>query len=164
MKCPVCDYPLCYIETLLGRIEDIELLKELACDMAGRVLYLTPDATLAYKYLKVARMGDYEALWGAIGEVTDMYEASSLTSEENASQALYRAVQTAMEETLEGTSRRANETGRSARKAKSLAEKDYEGEYNWQMNLITQVVCNCPRLDPEGISVEGRSRISTLAG
>ena len=54
MSCPICDETIRDTETLLKRVEDVDLLVRLACDMADHVSCLGLDPASG-QYLRAAR-------------------------------------------------------------------------------------------------------------
>ena len=165
--CPVCDAPFgCDIETILGRVTDIELLQAVACDVAQHVSFLTPHSMQTDDLLRRARQGDYEELVETLSDLQDMQRdvESSPARSRRAEKAL-KSVQSAVKALLSETVKEAcEETDRAARAARLAARLSdtWQEENAWQIDMICAACCTCHAL-PKAAPTGDRLRVSMLA-
>lgn len=160
--CPFCEQDS-DIDTLLRLIKDEDLLVTLACDMAERVIYLTPDPGAADDSLRKARAWQDEpsALNFSHRAAEEARNGLRLVESIAAQNAVFHASGCAMAAVV-GIRRqcveRATQAAMHARVARVEAEQSPVQEEAWQRAHIRVFACTCVRACPND-----RSRISLLA-
>ena len=160
--CPFCK-PDANTKTLLWLIKDENLLVHLACDMADRVAYLTPDSGAAQDALQAARAWQEapSALNFAHHAAEEARNGLNLAECIAAQSAIFHTTGTATAAVVgvrRECSARAEQVAMCARQARAEAGDSPEQEEAWQRAHIRAATCTCTSRHPIG-----RDRISLLA-
>jgi hypothetical protein len=144
MDCPVCDFEVCDIRTLIERVESRDLLITLACDVAERIVCLTSCPARARKWLVAVRAWQDSPKAASRANTSALNAVNVLKKETPATSAL-RAVWAATW---------AAEAGGALSLTKSIVSstttfaagacEDPYSENEWQLHHAHQLFCTCP--------------------
>jgi hypothetical protein len=161
--CPICDFPETNdLRAILDRIENTgggDLIVNLACDFAERIIDVTPRSDSSYKWLLAARRcgGARISASKALSAAWVAAEAATGTAS-NAAWAVWHAVGTA--ETPTGA-KAINAAADAALAAQYLPGGSSDSEQEWQLEHTRKLACICSILVPTPL--DARSRNSLLA-
>lgn len=176
-KCPICECSATELGDLLESIDNLVVLRTLACDMAERVADLTPDPAQSKVWIAAARLGqltqvqveEVSSVWEKAGNAWwEAKEASGvhhpLEQLESASRAMAWIAPDARNTDGRGELGDARDSVWEAAAAEEATAIDLEAERAWQMSRAREAACTCVQLQKEQEKYEHRSRVSLLAG